>query len=110
MLDCKGSKMSTELVKDAKFIKEFTKMVSEISSDSNRAKAEPSETDPKSKYPPNPLHTEDGSLLPGAVPARTALRGAEAVVLTPAPQLHSPILVPTVEAVVVDAEVVKSQP
>jgi len=27
ILDCKGSKMSTELVKDVKFIKEFTKML-----------------------------------------------------------------------------------
>ena len=27
ILDCKGSKMSKELVKDAKFIKEFTKML-----------------------------------------------------------------------------------
>lgn len=27
ILDCKGSKMSKELVKDAKFLKEFTKML-----------------------------------------------------------------------------------
>ncbi len=89
-------------------LKEFTKMVSGISNDSERAKAEQKaalEADPKSKYPPNPLHTQDASL-----PEGEPLRKEAAPVL--APVAH----VTPVEqhlgggAVVVEAEAVNSQP
>jgi len=89
-------------------LKEFTKMVSGISNDSERAKAEQKaalEADPKSKYPPNPLHTQDASLPEGEPLGKEA-----------APVLAPVAHVTPVEqhlgggAVVVEAQAVNLQP